>query len=348
MTDHPHAPDLYARETADGGFSRGWGMHFMTSPDCFFDAHCHYHESHFPGCDIAEALESNRKDMEELELRRALILFKVYDSNGWQPEPGNVGPFFHIDQLLRHKEYFLSQDRFLWAPYFRYLDPNPGILWKSVDAGASCVKLHNAHIITDGADPEVWLSAAWDAMFREIEKTDLPVLWHVTQRRTECRYRKMGAESYWKDGVKKGISYSNRELLEVFLRVVEKYPKIRFVGAHQLHVGWEKLGELFDRYENLYTDTSTGCFLKPDDDFYPEDKAFLRDFFLRYADRILFATDIYYEKKSERDYKFHFENRGHMRFLNRLHLPDDVLQKVAWQNAEGLYLRKDLAYGKTF
>ena len=338
MNDHPHSPDLEKRITADGGFSKGWGMHFMTSADYFFDAHCHYHEEFFPGGDIAEALESKGRDMAELNVRRALILFKVYD-RGWQPEPGNIGPFFPIDDILRYQSYFQGQDRFLWAPYFRYLDPNPEILRKSAAAGAACVKLHNAHIITDGADPSVWLTPEWDAVFQEIAKTSLPVLWHVTQRRTECQYRKMGAESYWKDGVKKGITYSNQELLDVFLQVVEKYPTIKFVGAHQLHIGWERLGALLDRYENLYTDTSTGCFLNPDDDFYPEDKAFLRDFFIRYADRLLFATDIYYEKAPERDWKFHFENRGHMRFLNKLNLPHEVLQKIAYQNAEKLYMR---------
>ena len=340
MTSHPHSPDLYKRETVDGGFSKGWGMHFIPRAEYFFDAHCHYHEEHFPGGDIAEALESNRKDMAELDVRRALILFKVYDSNGWQPEAGNVGPFFHIDEILKHKDYFQSQDRFLWAPYLRYRDPNLDIVQRSAEAGAACIKLHNAHIISDGADPQVWLTEAWDAVFRQIAKAGLPVLWHATQRRTECQYRKMGAESYWKDGVKKGITYSNRELLDVFLQVVEKYPEIKFVGAHQLHVGWEKLGELFDRYDNLYTDTSTGCFLNPDDDFYPEDKTFLRDFFMTYADRLMFATDIYYEKAPERDWKFHFENRGHMRFLNRLNLPDDVLQKVAYRNAECMYMKR--------
>ena len=65
--------------------------------------------------------------------------------------------------------------------------------------------------------------------------------------------------------------------------VADKYPKINFIGAHQLHIGWERLGELFDKYPNLYTDTSTGCFLNPDDDFYSEDKEYLRNFFIKIA-----------------------------------------------------------------
>ena len=37
--------------------------------------------------------------------------------------------------------------------------------------------------------------------------------------------------------------------------------------------------------------------------------------------------------------KYHFENRGHMRFLNKLNLPEDVLQKIAYQKAEKIYMR---------
>ncbi len=340
MNKHPHSEDLYKRETVDNGFSKGWGMHFKPVADYFFDAHTHYHERYFPGGDISDALSSTIEQMDELGIKKAMILFKVYD-NGWQPEEGNLGPFFKIDEIIKHKDFFNSQDRFLWAPYLRYKDPNLDIINKSIKAGASLIKLHNAHIIIDGASPDVWLSCEWQKVFCEIEKNALPVMWHVTQRRTECKYRGMGAESYWKDGVKKGITYSNEELLQVFLKVVEKYPSINFIGAHQLHIGWERLGELFDKYPNLYTDTSTGCFLNPDDDFYPEDKEYLRNFFIKYQDRIMFATDIYYEKGIETNKKFIFENKGHIRFVNKLELPEDILQKIAYKNAERLYKCKN-------
>ena len=340
MDKYPHPEDLYKREYLDGGFSKGWGMHFKPVADYFYDSHTHYHEKHFPGGDIPDALLSKKDEMNELGIKKAMIFFKVYDHNGWQPQEGNVGPFYLIDDIIKNKEFFNSQDSFFWGPYLRYLDPNLGIIKKGIEAGASCIKLHNAHIITDGAEPEIWFSEEWDKAFKEIEKTGLPVVWHVTQRRSECKYRKVGADSYWKDGVKKGITYSNEELLQVFLKVVEKYPAIKFVGAHQLHIGWERLGELFDKYPNLYTDTSMGCFLNPDDDFYPDDYNYLRDFFIKYADRLMFGTDIYYEKCVERDFKFHFENRGHIRFINKLNLPEDVLQKIAYKNAEMIYVRK--------
>ena len=71
-----------------------------------------------------------------------------------------------------------------------------------------------------------------------------------------------------------------------------------------------------------------------------ENDLLLRDFFIKYQDRIMFATDIYYEKSIGEDKKYIFENKGHIRFLNKLELPDDVLQKIAYKNAEMLYKRK--------
>ena len=88
MDKHPHSEDLYKREYYDNGFSKGWGMHFKPVADYFFDAHTHYHETCFPGGDISEALDSTVDKMNELKIKKAMILFKVYD-NGWQPEEGN-------------------------------------------------------------------------------------------------------------------------------------------------------------------------------------------------------------------------------------------------------------------
>ena len=44
---------------------------------------------------------------------------------------------------------------------------------------------------------------------------------------------------------------------------------------------------------------------------------------------------------SEEDKKYIFENKGHIRFLNKLNLSEDVLQKIAYKNAE-MIIRKSL------
>ncbi len=51
----------------------------------------------------------------------------------------------------------------------------------------------------------------------------------------------------------------------------------------------------------------------------------------------MFATDIHYEKPIGIDKKYIFENKGHIRFINKLNLPEDALQKIAYKNAERIY-----------
>lgn len=335
-TKHPHAEDFYKRDTYDDGFSKGWGMHFKPVADYFFDAHTHYHDHFFPDGDIAEALKSKLCEMERLEVKKVLVLFKVY-GKGFPAEVGDAGPFFDIDDIGRYRDFFASSENFFWASYMRYREPDIDIVKKSAEYGASAIKLHNFHLIVEARNPEVWLSDEWDRVFCEIQKQSLPVLWHVTQRRTECKYRKAGAECYWKFGEQKGINYSNEKLLEVFLKVVERYPGINFVGAHQLHIGWERLGELLDKHPNLYTDTAASCYLRAEDDFYEEDRDYLRDFFIKYADRIMFGTDASSRRHPGTDDRVVSETLGHERFINKLNLPEEVLQKVAYKNAERIY-----------
>ena len=40
-TDQPYSPDVLERETADNGFSSGWGFHFQPSEKYWIDCHVH-------------------------------------------------------------------------------------------------------------------------------------------------------------------------------------------------------------------------------------------------------------------------------------------------------------------
>jgi len=72
---------------------------------------------------------------------------------------------------------------------------------------------------------------------------------------------------------------------------------------------------------------------------YPEDQKKLRDFFIKYADRILFGTDIGmgsgYNTETE-----HLSLMGHIRFIRQLRLPYDELQKISHQNSARLFRLK--------
>jgi len=72
---------------------------------------------------------------------------------------------------------------------------------------------------------------------------------------------------------------------------------------------------------------------------YPEDQEKLRDFFIKYADRILFGTDIGMGSRYNTETE-HLSLMGHIRFIRQLRLPYDELQKVSHQNAERLFRLK--------
>jgi predicted TIM-barrel fold metal-dependent hydrolase len=101
-------------------------------------------------------------------------------------------------------------------------------------------------------------------------------------------------------------------------------------------VGWDRLEQILDEYPNVYIDTSIGCFVRWGDVMYPEDQKKLRDFFIKYSDRIVFGTDIEVGEGAHQE-TYRLSLMGHMLFIRQLRLPYDELQKVSHQNAEKLF-----------
>jgi predicted TIM-barrel fold metal-dependent hydrolase len=132
-----------------------------------------------------------------------------------------------------------------------------------------------------------------------------------------------------------------RELLEARNRVIARHPHITFVGAHCAESGEDLayLAEQMDRLPNLMIDISART---PELGRQPYTS---RAFFLKYADRILFGTDLLPEVKMYRlYYRFletadqYFEYPSHASRQGRwniygIFLPKDVLRKVYRENA---------------
>lgn len=138
------------------------------------------------------------------------------------------------------------------------------------------------------------------------------------------------------------MKFTNEDLLQVFLKVVEKYPGIRFVGAHQLHIGWERLSELLDRFENLFIDTSVGCVLKEDLLIHEHDRDYIRRFFIKYSNRIMYGTDLFVTDTSNKffsntDDALSNVSKPHINFIRKLILPHNELQRISYKNAEQLF-----------
>jgi predicted TIM-barrel fold metal-dependent hydrolase len=128
---------------------------------------------------------------------------------------------------------------------------------------------------------------------------------------------------------------------------VARHPKTTWVGAHvgcyAENLTW--VGALLDRCPNFYVDISERI------GELGRQPYSARRFFLKYADRILFGTDrpvdeniypTYYRFLETDDEYFDYGNaeiprQGRWRIYG-LYLPDDVLQKVYYKNAERVML----------
>lgn len=312
----PHAPDVLERQTADDGFSAGWGMQYLPSERYIIDCHTH--------C-------IGTTDRYEI--------FRLVDAFFSRAQAFRLGRLVALDGNPANLDAFAAVARF--DPRFRFwvrmddTKPDLDFVKKAIDAGAVGMKILNIRIIRQAGDPKVWLSDGWQAVWKYLESRNLPVLWHVTQRHTPAPYMGGGNRAYWTEGWANGAKFTNEDLLQVTLEIVRRYRGIPFIGAHQLHVGWDRLEKLFTEHPNLATDTSCGCIVRPFDQMPEADRCRLHDFFARWTDRLLFGTDVMVEPGKVDEYLLqHLLN--HIRFVHQLRLADDALQAVMYANAERL------------
>lgn len=318
--EFPYSPDVLERITADNGFSKGWGPHFQPSEKYWID--CHVHVRRVP--DFQKYVDK------WLDWSFAWRQSKFIAIDG-VPKPTDTN--YSYEELAA----FVEKDDRLAFLYYPGIDaPEAELLEHAVELGARGIKLWSPTFVLEGRPADEFEHPKWKAFFEVVNDKKLPILWHVTQRITDSPYTGGGRNAYWGEGWKKGVEYTNEDLLQSFLRIVKAHPDGHFIGAHQLHVGYDRLEELLEEYPNLYIDTSIGCFVRWGDMMYPEDRKKIRKFFVKYADRILFGTDIGvgqgYHKGTER-----LSLMGHIRFIRQLILPYDELQMVSHKNTERLF-----------
>lgn len=183
-------------------------------------------------------------------------------------------------------------------------------------------------------------------IFEECGRLKLPVMFHTADPTAffdpidahNERYEELAAHPDW--GFH-GVPVTKRELIEQRNRVIARHPQVQFVGAHCAECS-EDLGylsEQLDTLPNLQIDFSARS---PELGRQPYSA---RSFFLKYADRILFGTDLlpavemyrlyfrFLETADEYfEYPSHASRQGRWNIYG-LFLPDDVLQKVYRENA---------------
>jgi len=156
-------------------------------------------------------------------------------------------------------------------------------IWK--DLGMYLRDSHDTLLKAD--DPRL------DPFWEKCGELGLPVLIHVADER-EYWYPLTPNSIHYGLRTEKDQHYNNpdmpkwEELIRQRDAVLNAHPKTTFIGAHMgsLSLDLKRLGETFDRYANFYVDTAArqrilGRLNPPA----------IRDFFVKYQDRILFGTD---------------------------------------------------------
>ena len=140
-----------------------------------------------------------------------------------------------------------------------------------------------------------------------------------------------------------GNQFPQREdLLAQFTRIVQRHPGTTFIGAHFGNnvEDLATLGQWLDKYPNLNIDLDARI------SELGRQPYTARKFFLKYQDRIMFGTDttprreafrIYYRFLETEDEYFDCRDSHHLQgfwMIYGIHLPDEVLEKVYYKNAE--------------
>ena len=314
--EQPHAPDVEERETVDNGFAAGWGLHMQPSVRYWLDSHTHMREE--------QARHALRATGDWHDVMWAFRLRRHVAVDGFPEQHDSLANAAAAD------------DRLLWHCRLTPEQPDTDHLKRCKDLGAVGLKLHNAPIMAGDHDRTLMRSDAWHRVYELAGNLNMPILWHVTQRLTEAPYTGGGRNSYWKKGWEKGVDFTNEDLLQDFLAAVTAHRDTTFIGAHQLHLGPERLSSLFHEHPNLVVDTSIGCYVAPDDQMYEPDRKRWRDFVIPHADRILFGTDVVLSRQSANTELLRQHFLGHVRWVKQLQLPQDALLKVAHENFERL------------
>ncbi len=274
------------------------------------------------------------------------------------------------DLLQRHLDHFKqpAPDRFAifggvdWSRWVELGDRFPewaaGRLREQARWGAQGLKVWKPFGLSV-RDQHGQLAAIDDARLDPIWQTaaelDWPVLIHVADPvaffdpldEANERWEELQAHPDWQFPSPPFPAFIT--LLEALARLVERQPRTTFIGAHvgcyAENLSW--VGALLDRCPNFYVDIAARV------GELGRQPYTARRFFQQYADRILFGSDVgvdletyrrYYRFLETDDEYFNY-NPGEIPLQGRwsvygLHLPQAVLKKVYYQNAERLIFKR--------
>jgi len=320
------------------------------------DAHAHVI------CDDPDSL----KLLRDLGLK-LLNLCVPLDADGKWREDGHCGPK-RYRELARERP-----DTFGWGTGFdlpRFRDPGyEGRVIAGLDRdfaeGAVAVKVWK-NIGMELRDENGRFMQVDHGVFRPIfdhmERAGMPVVAHLgeplacwlplDERSPHYGYYRDNPE--WHMHGRPGFP-AHAEIMAARDRVLERHPGLKLVGAHlgSLEYDVAEIANRFDRYPNFAVDTSARVL-----DLGSQDREKVREFFMKYQDRVLFGTDLGAGSLAEmtpdrragtldwlgREWRAEIEfysSEGKVRVRDReirgLGLPRTVVEKVLYLNSRGWF-----------
>lgn len=235
----------------------------------------------------------------------------------------------------------------------------------AADRGASGIKVwKNLGLRIKDADGRLVPvdDARLDPLWRSAGAAKLPVSIHIADPvaffqpldESNERYEELSAHPDWWFGGPEFPTFE--EVINQFERMVARHPETTFIGVHMgcYAENLEFVGRMLDAYPNYYVDISARI-----GEFGRHGASYVRNFFLSYADRIMFGTDLartnalwlpeegdyrtttlesFYDRHwryfetAERDLPHPFPMQGDWT-VDGIDLPDEILEQLYYGNA---------------
>jgi predicted TIM-barrel fold metal-dependent hydrolase len=190
----------------------------------------------------------------------------------------------------------------------------------------------------------------FDPVWAQAGELHVPVLWHCADPlaffepidATNERWEELSRRPDWSFH---GRDYpSHQALIDAQVRVIARHPQTTFICAHMANLPEDlaQLGRLLDQHPHMFVETSARIAELGRQPYTA------REFFLKYADRILFGTDgLGTADKLNPQFRFLETRDEHFPYVDDptrfppqgfwhiygIGLPDDVLRKVYFENA---------------
>ncbi len=229
-------------------------------------------------------------------------------------------------------------------------------------AGATGIKIwKNIGMVLKDPDGQYIMAdnPAFDSIFIYLEQKNIPVMGHLGEPK-DCwlpfdEMTDPGDKSYYKNNPEyymylqpEAPSYEDQ--ITARDNLLRKHPDLVFIGAHLASLEWsvDEIAKRLDEFPNLSVDMAARLYHLQYQSKIDREK--VRDFMIKYQDRILYATDFEVHEIPGADSKVIMENlrKGWMSQwiylatdsitgVEGLQLPKEVIDKIYFKNAERFF-----------